>query len=292
MNIAIYGRTFNPEYFPNMQLMLESLEAADCKLQVYQDFYNYLRPAFHFRNKPDVFTGYHDIRQDTRFLLSVGGDGTLLDTITIVRDSGIPVAGVNLGRLGFLSSTSRHEIIQAVEELLAGRYELSPRSLVSLESTNGMFEEVNYALNEASIYKNVANTMIALHTWIDGMFLNTYWADGLIIATPTGSTAYSLSCGGPIISPGCANFVVTPIASHNLTVRPIVIPDSSEIRIKAEANGNEFSLSLDSRMMVINDEVDLSFRKASFTINLIRLSKQHFFRTIRDKLAWGLDVRN
>lgn len=292
MNVAIYGRSFNPEYLPNMQLMVDRLQQEGCKMQVHKDFYNILKKDINFGGEVDIFTGHMDISRNNRFLLSVGGDGTLLDTITIVRDSGIPVAGINLGRLGFLSSTSRHEITKAIEELIAGRYELDPRSLVRLESYAGYFGELNYALNEASLYKSVPNSMISVKAWVNGMFLNAYWADGLIIATPTGSTAYSLSCGGPIISPGCENLVITPIASHNLTVRPIVIPDSSEIRVSVTAGGSEYSISLDSRMVVLKEETELVFRKASFQVNLVRLQNQHFFRTIRDKLAWGLDVRN
>lgn len=292
MNIAIYGRSFNPEYLPNMQLILDRLKQEGCNLQVHSDFYTFLKDKVDFNGDFNIFSGHKDIDKRTQFLLSVGGDGTLLDTITIVRDSGIPVAGINLGRLGFLSSTSRHEITKAIEELIAGRYELDPRSLVRLESYAGYFGKLNYALNEASLYKSVPNSMISVKAWVDGMFLNAYWADGLIIATPTGSTAYSLSCGGPIIAPGCENLVVTPIASHNLTVRPIVIPDSSEIRVRVAAGGSEYSVSLDSRIVVLKEETELTFRKASFQINLVRLQKQHFFRTIRDKLAWGLDVRN
>jgi len=202
------------------------------------------------------------------------------------------VAGINMGRLGFLSSTSRHEISRAVTDLLEGRYTIDARSLIRLESHQGLFGDINYGLNEASVYKNVPNSMISVHAWVDGTFLNSYWADGLIIATPTGSTAYSLSCGGPIIAPGCANFLVTPIASHNLTVRPIVIPDSSELRIRVDAGGRDYNISLDSRMETLSAETEFILRKARFSFNLVRLPDQSFFRTIRDKLAWGLDVRN
>lgn len=292
MRIALYGRTFNPEYFPNMQLIVDVLEDEGCQLQIYREFYGFISPSVRFRREVEVFDGHADLRTDTRLLLSVGGDGTLLDTITLVRDSGIHVAGINMGRLGFLSSTSRHEISNAVGELLAGRYEVDQRSLIRLESFSGVFGEMNFALNEASINKSIPNTMILVHAWVDGLFLNSYWADGLIIATPTGSTAYSLSCGGPIVAPSCSNFIITPIASHNLTVRPIVIPDSSEIRIKVETGKMDFNVSLDSRMEVMKDETELVFRKAGFAINLVKLKNQHFFRTIRDKLAWGLDVRN
>ncbi|HRZ77564.1 MAG TPA: NAD(+) kinase, partial [Bacteroidales bacterium] len=149
-----------------------------------------------------------------------------------------------------------------------------------------------WALNEASLYKAVPNTMISIQAWVDGMFLNSYWADGLIIATPTGSTAYSLSCGGPIIAPSCSNFIITPIASHNLTVRPIVIPDSSEVRIRVDSGGNEYNVSLDSRLEVLQAESEMVFRKAGFVVNLVRLNNQNFYRTIRDKLNWGMDARN
>ncbi len=292
MDIAIYGRSFNPDFFPNVQLIFDSLARHACRLQVYRGFFDFLKPHIRFAADLEVFAHHHELRTGTRFMLSVGGDGTLLDTITLVRNSGIPVAGINLGRLGFLSSTSRHEISSAVEELIDGKYDLDPRSLLRLESSAGYFGELNYALNEASLYKNVPNSMITIQAWVDGMFMNSFWADGLILATPTGSTAYSLSCGGPILAPACNSFVVTPIASHNLTVRPIVVPDSSEIRLKVDAGGREYSLSLDSRVEVLKEEIELTFRKAAFQFNLIRLHKQHFFRAIRDKLAWGLDARN
>jgi NAD+ kinase len=292
MDIAIYGRNFNPDFYPNVQWMFDSLAKHGCRLQVYRDFYAFLEPEIRFTGEVEVFSHHYELRSTTRFLLSVGGDGTLLDTITLVRDSGIPVAGINLGRLGFLSSTSRHEITNAVEELIDGKFDLDPRSLLRLESCAGYFGELNYALNEASVYKNVPNSMITIQAWVDGMFMNSFWADGLILATPTGSTAYSLSCGGPIIAPACSSFVVTPIASHNLTVRPIVVPDSSEIRLKVDAGGKEYSLSLDSRVEVLKEGIELTFRKAAFQFNLVRLHKQHFFRAIRDKLAWGLDARN
>jgi NAD+ kinase len=292
MKIAIYGRYFNPEYLPSMQQIVDVLEGSGCKIQIFKDLHDFIRPRVIFRGPVAEFTGHEDLWKDSNLLLSVGGDGTLLDTIMLVRDTGIHIAGINLGRLGFLSSTSRHEITQAVGELLAGHYSLDPRSLVRLDSVGGHFGNLNFALNEVSIYKSVPNTMITVQAWVDGMFLNSYWADGLIIATPTGSTAYSLSCGGPIIAPGCANFLVTPIASHNLTVRPIVIPDSSEIRIRVDSGRKGYNLSLDSRMEVLQDDTELLLRKAGFLVNLVRLNHQHFYRTIRDKLAWGLDARN
>lgn len=292
MRIAIFGRPFLPELFPHFQLMLDLLDSAPCELLIYKPFLEDIESRMRFSGRVIPFSSHQDLLDGTRFLLSIGGDGTLLDTITLVRDSGIPIVGVNMGRLGFLSSTSRKDITKAFSDLLQGQYELDQRSLIRLESQRGLFGEVNYALNEVTLYKAVPNSMISIHTWVDGQFLNTYWADGLIIASPTGSTAYSLSCGGPIIVPGCENFLITPVASHNLTVRPIVIHAASEIRVKVDARKMDYTVSLDSRMETLNGETELVLKRAPFKISLVRLPQRNFFQTIREKLSWGLDIRN
>ncbi|HOI00442.1 MAG TPA: NAD kinase [Bacteroidales bacterium] len=292
MRIAIFGRPFPAEYFSHFQLMLERLDAAGCSLLIYKPFLDEIRERITYQGKLDSFSTHLELKQAVQFLISIGGDGTLLDTITLVRDSGIPIVGINMGRLGFLSTTSRQDITRAFDELLAGNFELDRRSLIRLDSHRGHFGEVNYALNEVTIYKAVPNSMISVQTWVDGQFLNTYWADGLIVATPTGSTAYSLSCGGPIIVPGCENFVITPIASHNLTVRPVVIPDASEIRIQVDARGMAYTVSLDSRMLTLSGDAALTLRRAGFYISLVRLPQRSFFQNIREKLSWGLDKRN
>jgi NAD+ kinase len=199
---------------------------------------------------------------------------------------------MNLGRLGFLSSVSRDNIRLAVDALVQKRYRLENRTLLRLETQDNLFGELNFALNDLTIYKKDPYSMLTISAYVDGIFLNSYWADGLIIATPTGSTAYSLSCGGPIVVPGSENFIITPIASHNLTVRPIVIPDKSRIRVQIEGRNQQFFVSLDSRFEIVDSSLELIIEKEDFKINLLRLDKENFYRTIREKLNWGLDIRN
>jgi NAD+ kinase len=235
---------------------------------------------------------HEEIDKEAKYLLSIGGDGTLLDTISLVRESGIPILGINLGRMGFLSSISKDKIEEALDKLFTGRFSLDQRVLIRLESSKDLFGDMNYALNEVSIYRKSPLSMLKIQAWIDDEFLNSYWADGLIVSTPTGSTAYSLSNGGPIILPGSSNFVITPIATHNLTVRPIVIPDSSRIRIKVVGRISEFHINLDSRSALTDSSVEFTIMKEEFKINLVLPDGESYFKTIRDKLMWGLDIRN
>jgi len=238
------------------------------------------------------FTTAGEIAGKAELFLSIGGDGTILEAVTIVRGSGIPIAGINMGHLGFLSSISKEEILPAIMEIREKKFHLDPRTLLTLETPTGVFGELNFALNDLSVHKSNVQTLLTIKTFINGEFLNTYWADGLIVATPTGSTAYSLSCNGPILTPDSENFVITPIASHNLTVRPIVVRDTSHIRITVESKVNEFFVSLDSRVEKVAAPLELNISKAAFNIRLVRLSGTGFFETIRGKLKWGLDLRN
>ncbi len=240
----------------------------------------------------DFFHDYQDIGGKVDFFFSIGGDGTILDALTLVRDSGIPIMGINIGRLGFLSSIAKDEILPAIDKVLGKDFEIDSRTLVRLNQPKDLFGEMNYALNELTITRKDTTSLIVLHVYVDGMFLNSYWADGLIIATPTGSTAYSLSSGGPIITPGSENFVLTPIAPHNLTVRPIVIPDKSKIRIIVEGREDQFLVSLDSRRAIIYSNFELNIEKADFKVNMIQMKGRDYFMTIREKLKWGLDARN
>jgi NAD+ kinase len=200
--------------------------------------------------------------------------------------------GINIGRLGFLSSIAKDEILPAIDKVLDMDYQVDSRSLVKLSQPKDLYGEMNYALNEITITRKDTTSLIVLHVYVDGMFLNSYWADGLIIATPTGSTAYSLSSGGPILTPGSENFVLTPIAPHNLTVRPIVIPDKSKIRIIVEGREEQFLVSLDSRRAIIYSNFELIVEKADFKVNIVQMKGKDFFMTIREKLKWGLDARN
>jgi NAD+ kinase len=242
--------------------------------------------------KAGTFNSYEDLKSDTDFLFSIGGDGTLLDTVFLVKDSNIPIVGINAGRLGFLSSISRDTLEIAISSLSKGHYSLDARTLLRLESNHPIFEGANIALNEFTIHKKETSSMITIHTYLNGEYLNSYWADGIMIATPTGSTGYSLSCGGPIIVPQSETFVITPIAPHNLNVRPIVVSDKNVISLEVEGRSQHFMATLDSRSVTIDSGFQLAVRKENYTVNLVRLNNEDFLITLRNKLNWGLDTRN
>jgi NAD+ kinase len=293
MRIALFGREVTPDFLESFRELVRILETRVTDFQVYEPFFRTIPEgdaAFHARVR--TFSRAEELHRDTFCLISIGGDGTLLDTITLLQDSGIPVLGVNTGRLGFLSAVSTDEIAQAARALLDGGFGLEPRSLISLQAPAGLFGSVNYALNELTVLKRDNSTMITISAYVDDRFLNTYWADGLIVATPTGSTGYSLSCGGPIIAPEAGNFVITPIATHNLTVRPIVIPDNATIKLKISGRTQDYLVLLDSRSRPLSTSVELVIQRAGFVINLVCIGQKDFFKTIRNKLAWGLDKRN
>lgn len=293
MKIALYGKSFPDSFALSVQQLITKIELAKCEFLIYEPFFKFLQQKIRLNDNTKTFKSHSDIIESgTNLFLSVGGDGTFLDTITFVRDSGIPVLGINSGRLGFLASISKDDILQAFDDVMAKKYILEKRSLLSLTTANKHFGDLNFALNELTVIKKDTSSMITINTYINNQYLNSYWADGLIIATPTGSTAYSLSCGGPIITPEAENFVITPIASHNLTVRPIVIPDSYEIRLKVDGRGENYLVGLDSRSLAVDHSTELIIKKEKFVINLVRLQNEKFFSTIRNKLMWGLDKRN
>lgn len=292
MKVGLFGKTFSDEGAIYLQQLIDKLKNVNCRMVVFEPFLEKIRNKVTFRCDVDTFKTHAELKDNADILFSIGGDGTLLDTISYVRDSGIPVLGVNLGRLGFLSSISREEILPAIDNVMSGNYHLEQRTLLSLKSPEGLFGDLNYALNELSITKTDTNSLAVVSVYVNDKFLNTYWADGLIVATPTGSTAYSLSCYGPIITPGSENFVITPIASHNLTVRPIVIPDNQEIRLKVSGRNKLYQVGLDSRYQTIAHTVELVMERADFKVNLIQLPSKDFYTTIREKLLWGKDQRN
>lgn len=292
MNIALFSKSFPEEDELYIQQIVKMLESYKVGLVVFEPFYLKIKEKIVFKHEPRLFRRHEDIVNDVSYLFSIGGDGTLLDTITLVRDSFIPILGINLGRMGFLSSISKDRIRPAIDKLFQKKYKLDQRVLIHVESTKDLFGDLNYAMNEVSIYRESPQSMLQIQAYVDDEFLNSYWADGLIVSTPTGSTAYSLSNGGPIILPGSQNFVITPIATHNLTVRPIVIPDSSKIRIKVVGRISEFHINLDSRSALTDNSVEFTIMKENFKINLVQLEGESYFRTIREKLMWGLDIRN
>ncbi len=292
MKVAIFGKEFIPEHRAYLQLLIDELVANQISLLIYRPYFEKMAITVKLPEQLQFFTSHADLVKHTDMLFSIGGDGTLLDTIPFVRDSGIPILGINLGRLGFLSGISKNEIKQAVSSITKKEYTINKRALLTLKKPEGIFGDLNYGLNDLTIYRNNTTSLIVVHVYVDGVFLNSYWGDGLIVSTPTGSTAYSLSVGGPILTPGSQNFVIAPIASHNLTVRPIVIQDSSEIKIRIEGREEKYLLTLDSRHSAINKEDELIVKRCNFSVNLVQMNNKDFFSTIRDKLLWGVDNRN
>jgi NAD+ kinase len=258
---------------------------------VYEPFYRFIKQKLQLSDSVKIYNTFSEINGNVDYMLSLGGDGTFLETLSFVRNSGIPILGINTGRLGFLANVAKTEINEAIDALMQKKYKIEKRDLLSVTAATKLFGEINYGLNELTILKKDSSSMITIHTYINGDYLNSYFADGLIIATPTGSTAYSLSCGGPLVMPDSQNFVITPIAPHNLNVRPLVISDSSVITLKVEGRNNFYLASLDSRSEVIDSSVELTVQKADFYAHLIQLEGQTFFNTMRNKLLWGLDKR-
>lgn len=291
MRIAIYGRALKKEDVSFLQGILDEMNLRSYEILFHKDYYKYLNVRNYLKADFGTFSDSNDLK-DVDYLFTIGGDGTLLDTVSLVKDSNLPIMGINTGRLGFLSSTSREKVIESLSILENKKYELDVRSLLEVSSNKPFGFEMNIGLNEFTIQKQAAAQMVVIHTYLDDQFLNSYWADGVILATPTGSTAYNLSCGGPIIHPQSNNFVITPVAAHNLNVRPFVISDQSEVRFEIEGRSDNFVCSLDSNSSLIDSEYKVSVRKADFSINLLRLPEGSFLEAIRSKLNWGLDKRN
>jgi NAD+ kinase len=292
MKIAIYGRPVNTNQLALAESVINLLNNTDCSIKIHVPYMSFLESNLNKKIKAGIFNSYEDLKSDTDFLFSIGGDGTLLDTVFLVNDSNIPIVGINAGRLGFLSSISRDTLEIAISSLSKGHYSLDARTLLRLESNHPIFEGANIALNEFTIHKKETSSMITIHTYLNGEYLNSYWADGIMIATPTGSTGYSLSCGGPIIVPQSETFVITPIAPHNLNVRPIVVSDKNVISLEVEGRSQHFMATLDSRSVTIDSGFQLAVRKENYTVNLVRLNNEDFLITLRNKLNWGLDTRN
>jgi NAD+ kinase len=293
MKIAVYGRVFNEKYDDSVKELFNILHRKKAQLIIYSQFHSFLKERINLSSDfSQTFSQHSDIKDAADIMLSIGGDGTLLDTLKFVRDSGIPVLGINTGRLGFLSTVSLSELEESIDLIINRQFEISQRNLLRLETSVNLFNGENFALNELTVHKKDSASMMTIHAYLNDEYLNTYWADGLIVSTPTGSTAYSLSCGGPIIIPGSENFIITPIAPHNLNVRPIVLPSNNEIRLKLEGRSKQYLVALDSRTETIDSTVELVIKKESFKLNLIRLHNQNFLSTLRNKLMWGMDLRN
>jgi len=292
MLVALYNRTFGEQDVPLLLNILKMLEQHKLQLVFYKEFYERLQPHVSFEATPRLFTGKRDLPPNTDMLFSLGGDGTMLDAVCFVGNSNIPLIGVNLGRLGFLAAIPEEEVGEAILSLVRGSYTLEKRTLLHLDSSIPLFNGSPFALNEFTIHRQDTSSMIKIHTYLNGEFLNTYWADGLIVATPTGSTGYSLSCGGPVVFPQTSSFVITPVAPHNLNTRPIVVPDDNVISFEIEGRTEHFLCTLDSRTEMIRSTVQLAVKRESFLVSLVRPDEHNFLNTIRQKLYWGIDKRN
>jgi NAD+ kinase len=292
LKVAIYSRVLESTQQKDVQLFFDELNKEGIIPVVFRPFFDEMSQHINMAMEMETFAGHEDLTEEIDFVISLGGDGTLLDTVTLVRDKNIPVVGINFGRLGFLASIGRDEMLAAVKALARRSYIIDRRTLIHLDSNIPLFNDVPYALNEFAIHKRDTAPMIKIHTYLNGELLNTYWADGLILATPTGSTGYSLSCQGPVVFPDACSLVLTPIAPHNLNVRPIVIPDNTIISFEVESRSDDIICALDSRREIVDKNVLLAVRKENFTVNLVRLNENNFLQTLRNKLSWGLDKRN
>ncbi|MDX2301862.1 MAG: NAD kinase [Microscillaceae bacterium] len=291
MKIAIHGRTFKNEFRHFIMEMFEELTERGAEIQVSDAFYDFVQQSGIKHNIISVYSHKKDIF-DANFLFSLGGDGTLLESVTHVGEKQIPILGVNMGRLGFLATTSPADIRATIRNIYQGYYKVEERVLVSVDSDWDIFDGINFGLNEFTITKRDTSSMIVVHTYIDGEYLNSYWADGLIVATPTGSTGYSLSCGGPVVLPQSNNFIIAPVSPHNLNVRPLVVSDDSVISFGIEGRSKNFLVSLDSRSKVIDATAQIAIRKEKFKARLVKMYEDNFLNTLRKKLNWGLDIRN
>ena len=292
MKAAIYSRIMEDGQQKDVQLFFDELTKQKIEPVIFQPYFEQIHNSINLPAGTKTFALSEDITEEIEFIISLGGDGTLLDTVTLVRDKKISIMGINFGRLGFLASIGLEEVRAAVKAIAQRTYVVDKRTLIHLDASMPMFGNVPYGLNEFSLHKRDVAAMIKIHTYLNGEFLNTYWADGLIVATPTGSTGYSLSCNGPIVFPESGSFVITPVAPHNLNVRPIIVPDDNVISFEIESRSEQIICALDSRREIVSKNVQLAVKKEKFDITLVRLSENNFLQTLRNKLTWGLDKRN
>ncbi|MEQ8240674.1 MAG: NAD kinase [Cyclobacteriaceae bacterium] len=287
--IAIHGRGITETSLPFIKKTISFLDRNRVPVLISKSLKHDTPGIF---DQYGSFTDSNDLK-DCKAILSLGGDGTLLDTLAIVGQTELPILGINLGRLGFLATISKDKIEEALEAFISGEYEIENRTLVQLTGAHEFLVEKNYALNEFAILRKDTSSMIVVKSYLNGEFLNTYWADGLMVSTPTGSTGYSLSCGGPVLMPTASNLLITPVSPHNLNVRPLVIPDSATLRFEVETRDKSFLISLDSRSSSIDSQIQsFEIRKADFFAKLVKIKGDTFIDTLRTKLTWGLDKRN
>lgn len=292
MKAAIYGQSLEHKDIPYVQTLLDLLQKHDFQIYYNQKWATKADQLLPLAGGPK-FEDYEELKKmKPDVFITLGGDGTILSGVNFVRDLDCPILGINLGRLGFLASIEKRFIEKAIQALLSKNYRISERSMLAIDTGTSLFEDKEFALNDFTLHKRDTSSMVLIHAYIDGEFLNSYWADGIIVATPTGSTGYSLSCGGPIVFPDSGNFVLTPVAPHNLNVRPIVISDSAELAFEIEGRASHFLATLDSRSKTVSSEHTIKVKKCDFTAKLIQLEGESFMTTLRTKMAWGKDVRN
>jgi NAD+ kinase len=293
MKVAVYGQYFKIEDTEYVENLFETLNKNDIDFVIEHNYYKSLKKHIELENN-NTFSLHNELNDSFDFMFTVGGDGTILRAVTFIRESNIPIVGINTGRLGFLATIPKENISNAVELLLKKQYVLKERTLLSVSTTPKIesLASLNFALNEVSVSRKNTASMITIKTFLDNEFLNSYWADGLIIATPTGSTGYSLSCGGPIITPQAKSLVLTPIAPHNLNARPLVIPDDTKITFTVSGREEKFFLSLDSRITTISNNTEIAVEKADFNLKMVQFNEETFIKTLRKKLLWGQDTRN
>jgi len=293
MKIAVFGQFYKEKSKEYILELFSILEEKNIEFAIENKFYNLLKEKIKIPLDYTVYSNFKDLNTSFDAMLTIGGDGTILRAITLIRDSNIPILGINTGRLGFLATIQKEEIKLAIESLLLHKYSIKERSVLQVKTVPEIdFNKLDFALNEIAINRNNSTSMIIIKTYLDDEYLTSYWADGLIISTPTGSTGYSLSCGGPVITPYAKNLIVSPIAPHNLNARPLVIPDETKIKLKVSGRENQFLISLDSRVTTINKKTEIYIEKAPFTIKMIELQHRTFLKTLREKLLWGADKRN
>ena len=294
MKVAISGRNFNDNFSQVIYKIFEKLNKNKAEIIVYKQFYNYIEKKLFFKPKIHSLFVNADELKDIDIVFSIGGDGTFLECVALLKKKIFPIIGINSGRLGFLASISQNNIDTALRSIIKGDYEIEERTILeaNIKGQQKIFNNFPYAINELTVQKKDTTSMINIDVYIDNLFLNTYWADGLIIATPTGSTAYSLSAGGPIVLPSTNNFVITPLAPHTLTVRPMIVPNTSVIKIVVNGRGKTFLAALDSRNAFIDFKTTIILKKADFKIKVAKIKSDDFFTTLREKLMWGLDIRN
>jgi NAD+ kinase len=292
MKISIYGKTVNRGFLPHIGVLMKILRDQRVQVSIYKPFYDFINCESGIELKDyQTYSDFSDFDPASDLMVSIGGDGTFLESIPFIIRLGIPIVGINSGRLGFLANISKENIDDAFNSILSGRYEFEYRSLIAFKQPENIFNGLNYALNDITIQKS-DSSMITIDAYINDEFLNTYWTDGLIISTPTGSTAYSLSVGGPIVVPGSGNLIIAPISSHNLTVRPLIIPDNNVISLNVKTRSGKYAITADNRIVQMSNKEIFRISKSDYQLKMIKLPNTSFYTTLRDKLKWGEDVRN